>query len=63
VVGRDLTYSFWIGSSGSLPAAAMQAKMAMMTRRMARYFIFSAWFGLFSSRGWVIEFVGKGEFE
>jgi hypothetical protein len=43
VVGRDLTYSFWIGSSGSLPAAAMQAKMAMMTRRMARYFIF---FGL-----------------
>jgi hypothetical protein len=36
-------YKWLAGRSGSLPAAAKQAKMAMMTRRTAEYFIVD-WF-------------------
>ena len=59
------TYSLLMGWSGSLPAAAMQVKMAMMTMRMARYFIFRVglvWFGF--RRGlWVLEIVGWRGFD
>jgi len=39
--GETGTYSLTAGWSGSFPAAAIKVKMAMMTRRTAKYFMFA----------------------